>query len=139
VTANTSLASRRALGISLAAYLFAHFVIAAAGQTGSPHFLIERRYLRQAPQPLSLAWLAPLLLIYTFAQFFPAHQTAAEKVSLILVLWIAALTLNSLLNAANDFYEKSKAYNGSASRLPRHCQNFGGAGGGHPQRDADHG
>jgi len=113
VTANTALAAAAALGISLAAYLFARFVIARglvrlAARTSSLNDDIFVKHLN----PFRLAWLAPLLLIYTFAQFFPAHQTAAEKVSLILVLWIAALTLNSLLNAANDFYEKSKTYNG---------------------------
>ncbi len=62
--------------------------------------------------PYRLVWLAPLILFYALAHFFPAYQRYIEVVSLFAILWLAAITLISLLNTVNDVYESSKGYSG---------------------------
>ena len=62
--------------------------------------------------PYRLAWLAPLVLIYIFANFFPAYEKYIETVSLFLILWLAAWTVISLLSTVNDVYEGSKGFSG---------------------------
>ncbi|MFN2144633.1 MAG: mechanosensitive ion channel family protein [Anaerolineales bacterium] len=62
--------------------------------------------------PFRVAWIAPLLLIYGFAYLAPQYQGIVEKIALFLVMWVVALTLNSLLNAINEIYESSPSYNG---------------------------
>ena len=62
--------------------------------------------------PFRIAWIAPLLIIYGFANLAPQYQEIVEKISLFLILWVVALTLNSLLNAINEIYESSPSYNG---------------------------
>ena len=65
-------------------------------------------------KPFRVAWVAPLAIIYAFADLVPAYQQTIEKTTLLLILWISALTLNSLLNAVNTIYESSPSYNGVA-------------------------
>ena len=65
-------------------------------------------------KPFRVAWVAPLATIYAFADLVPAYQQTIEKSTLLLILWISALTLNSLLNAVNTIYESSPSYNGVA-------------------------
>jgi miniconductance mechanosensitive channel len=62
--------------------------------------------------PFRVAWIAPLLLIYAFAYLVPEYQAIIEKATLLLVMWVVVLTLNSLLKAVNDIYESSPAYSG---------------------------
>jgi len=65
-------------------------------------------------KPFRVAWIAPLVIIYAFADIVPMYQQTIEKFSLLLILWISALTFNSLLNAINNIYESSPSYNGVA-------------------------
>ena len=62
--------------------------------------------------PYRVAWLAPLAVIYITAFLFPAYEKFISKTALFLMLWIAIFTLNSILNAVNEIYEKRKSYNG---------------------------
>lgn len=62
--------------------------------------------------PYRVAWIAPLILIYIFAYLAPDYQDSIEKTALFLILWVAALTINALLNAVNEIYESSPSYNG---------------------------
>ncbi|MAT42416.1 MAG: mechanosensitive ion channel protein MscS [Anaerolineaceae bacterium] len=62
--------------------------------------------------PFRVAWLTPFILIYGLAYFFPTIQIILSKVALFFILWISTLTINGLLNAINEIYEKSKHYNG---------------------------
>lgn len=62
------------------------------------------------PYRLSLA--APFLLIYLFAYLFPENQVWISKSALFIMLWLIALTANSLLKAVNQIYEANPNYNG---------------------------
>lgn len=98
---------------SLASFFFSRNVIARgmyylAARTKSQYDDIIVRNLH----PFRIAWLAPLLVIYALAYLFPDYQSVTQKVTLFLVLWLSALTLNSLMNAVNDIYESNKNYNG---------------------------
>ena len=66
------------------------------------------RYLR----PFRVAWLAPVILIYIFADLFPAYQNTIEELSIFLILWISIITFNAILSAANDIYESSPNFSG---------------------------
>ena len=63
-------------------------------------------------RPFRVAWLAPLLLIYSFAYLLPDLQNYVEKASLFLILWVGAVTINALINAANEVYEKRPGFTG---------------------------
>ncbi|NIW46330.1 MAG: mechanosensitive ion channel [candidate division Zixibacteria bacterium] len=65
-------------------------------------------------KPYRVSWIAPLVLIYAFAELIPIYQTVIEKTTLVFILWIAAVTFNSLLNSVNQIYESSPSYNGVA-------------------------
>jgi miniconductance mechanosensitive channel len=62
--------------------------------------------------PYRFSWIAPLLVIYYFATAWPEATTIIRQVVLVLVLWLAVLTINSLLNAVNTIYEASPYYRG---------------------------
>jgi miniconductance mechanosensitive channel len=62
--------------------------------------------------PFRVAWLAPFILVYGLAYYFPAMQVFLSKASLFFILWITTLTISGILNAINEIYENSKHYNG---------------------------
>lgn len=110
---NQMLAALGLLILSLAAFLFARNIIAKgmyylAARTSSKYDDIIVKHLH----PFRLAGLAPLLVIYAFASLFPDYTVIIQRISLLLVLWISALTVSSLLNAVNDIYESNSNYNG---------------------------
>ncbi|NPV56954.1 MAG: mechanosensitive ion channel [Anaerolineae bacterium] len=113
VSQNSLLAAVAAIGISLLTFFFTRNVIARslvmlAARTATKADDIIVRHIK----PYRVALLAPLLLFYAFAQFFPDYRKVVEKASLLLVLWVATLTLQGLLDAINELYEKGKNYNG---------------------------
>jgi miniconductance mechanosensitive channel len=113
VNQNTALALAGLLGLSILLFIFARGVIARglvhlAGLSKNKYDDIIVRHLR----PYRLAWMAPLILVYALADFFPAYQRYIEVVSLFLILWLSVVTVNSLLNAVNQVYESSKGYSG---------------------------
>lgn len=59
-----------------------------------------------------VAWLAPLVLVYAFAYLLPDYQEIIKKLALFLILWLALVTFNSLLNALNEIYESRPSFNG---------------------------
>ena len=63
-------------------------------------------------RPFRIAWLAPLTLLYIFADLVPAYQTIIEKGILFLILWLSAITINALLDALNLVYESSPSFKG---------------------------
>ncbi|MGW8251812.1 MAG: mechanosensitive ion channel family protein, partial [Anaerolineales bacterium] len=110
---NTALALAGLLALSALLFVFTRGVIARgvihlAGLSKNKYDDIIVRYLR----PYRLAWMAPLILIYAVADFFPTYQRYMEGASLFLILWLSVATLNSLLNAVNQIYEGSKGYSG---------------------------
>ena len=99
--------------ISLAAYLLfrflmAHWLTGLAKRSANTFDDILIKHLR----PKLLSWVAPLVVIYISARYFPGQQILISKVSLFIILWIAAITLASLLHAVNIMYEKRKNYSG---------------------------
>jgi miniconductance mechanosensitive channel len=101
------------LAASFLVYLIGRFIVGRAlvslakrTETQYDDMIVARLH------PFRVAWIAPLLLIYAFAELAPDYQIFIEKAALFLVLWVAALTLNSLLDAINEIYESSPAYSG---------------------------
>lgn len=63
-------------------------------------------------RPFRVAWLVPLAAIYAFADLLPGLQRMIEGAALVMITWVVALTLTSLLNALNELYESSPNYTG---------------------------
>lgn len=97
-----------ALLFALARFGIARLLVNLARRTSSK---MDDTLLRHL-QPYRLAWLAPLLLLYTNAGLFPAYQSLVAKVALFGILWLSVMTLSGLLTAANDIYESRPSYNG---------------------------
>lgn len=68
--------------------------------------------LVQKLKPFRVAWLAPLIVIYLFADLAPQYQVVIEKAALFLILWISVFTLNALMDALNAVYESSSQFSG---------------------------
>lgn len=58
------------------------------------------------------AWLAPLVIIYSFAYLVPEYELIIKKVALFLILWVSTLTINSLITAVNEIYESRPNFTG---------------------------
>jgi miniconductance mechanosensitive channel len=63
-------------------------------------------------RPFRLAWIAPLLVIYSSSGLLPDAAEFIRKTVLLLALWLIVITINSLLNAVNSIYEASRSYRG---------------------------
>lgn len=63
-------------------------------------------------RPFRVAWLAPLIVIYIFADLAPAYQSWIETGALFLILWVSIITLNALLDGINLVYERSAGFKG---------------------------
>jgi miniconductance mechanosensitive channel len=59
-----------------------------------------------------VAWFVPVIVIYIFADLFPAYQSLIEQVTLFLILWISIITFNAILSAINEIYESSPNFCG---------------------------
>ncbi|MDX1699459.1 MAG: mechanosensitive ion channel [Melioribacteraceae bacterium] len=57
-----------------------------------------------------IAYVAPVLVIFQFLHLFPDVEDILRKFTGSLILVIFLLIIGSLINAANELYEKSKAY-----------------------------
>lgn len=68
--------------------------------------------LVQKLRPFRVAWLAPLTIIFIFADLAPDYQVIIEKAALFLILWISTLTINALMDAFNAVYESSSQFSG---------------------------
>lgn len=110
---NLPLAIAVVAGVSIVLFIFARYGIARwltslASHTSSKFDDILVRNVR----PSRVAWLAPLVVIYTNAYLFPEYEGWVEKAALFLILWLSVLTLTSTLNAVNEIYEARRNYNG---------------------------
>jgi miniconductance mechanosensitive channel len=65
-------------------------------------------------RPFRFAWIAPLLLTYYFADLVPEGAEFVQQAALFLILWLAVVTVNSLLSAVNAIYEASDLYRGQS-------------------------
>jgi len=68
--------------------------------------------IAQKLRPYRAAWLAPFILLYILAYFSPQYQAIIEKVALFFILWLVAMTVNGLIDAANQVYESSSVFKG---------------------------
>lgn len=104
--------------LSVVVFLIARLVIARglvhlSRRTASRYDDIVVEKLR----PFRFAWIAPLLLTYFSAGLLPQSTELIRDVALFLILWLAVLTINSLLNAANAVYEASDFYQGDSIQV----------------------
>jgi miniconductance mechanosensitive channel len=53
-----------------------------------------------------LAYFAPAIVIYLMASSFPSIEDLIQKITGSLMIFIAAITANSILNAVNDIYNR---------------------------------
>ncbi len=94
----------------IARHLIARGLVYLAKRTENKHddILVDKL------QPFRFAWIAPLLLIYHFANLAPDAADFVRQAVLFLILWLVVATANSLLNAANAIYEASDSYRGQS-------------------------
>ncbi len=99
-------------------FLLLAFIVARAVLARGLTYFAERTktqvddILVKQLRPGRTALLAPLILIYIFAYLIPAYQTVIEIGSLFLILWLSALTINTLLDALNLVHESSSSFRG---------------------------
>jgi miniconductance mechanosensitive channel len=62
--------------------------------------------------PFRVAWIVPLVVLYAFAYLLPEYRIILEKTILFLILWVLAITVNSVITAFNEIYESSPSYSG---------------------------
>jgi len=96
------------IGFFIARFIIARSLVYLAKRTDTQYDDIIVKHLR----PFRVAWLAPVVVIYIFADLFPTYQTTIELFTLFLILWISIITFNAILSAANEIYESSPSYSG---------------------------
>ena len=103
------------LALAVLAYLAARYLVARgltylAGRTENRYddILVAQVRLNR------LAWIAPLLVVYYAAGLLPAAGDLVRKAALFLILWLAVLTIDALLDAINAIYEASGFYKGQS-------------------------
>lgn len=94
----------------IARYLIARGLVYVAKRTENKYDDIVVEELR----PFRFAWIAPLLVIYYFADLLPDVAELVRQGVLFLILWLALITFVSLLNAVNAIYEASDFYRGQS-------------------------
>ncbi|MDH3943106.1 MAG: mechanosensitive ion channel family protein [Anaerolineae bacterium] len=101
------------LVLSLLVYLIARLLI------GRGLYYIARRtksvsddIIVKSLHPFRFAWIAPLLVIYSFAYMLPDYEYYIEQTILFLMLWVVVMTLTSLLDAVNNIYEHRPDFSG---------------------------
>lgn len=92
----------------IARSIIARGLVALAMRTKTRYDDIVVKHLK----PFRVAWLAPLIVIYSFAYLLPQYRTIIEKAALFLIVWALAFTLVSMLNALNEIYESRKSFTG---------------------------
>ena len=115
IEANPQLALPALILVCFLAFLFTHQIVARGiiylskkSENKVDDILVA--HLR----PFRLSWIAPLIILFVSAPYFPQYQTFIFKLSQFFLLWLGLLTLIGVLNAVNDIYEASKNYNGVA-------------------------
>ncbi len=92
----------------LARSVIARGLVALAARTKTRYDDILVKHLK----PFRVAWLAPLVVIYSFAYLLPENRAIIEKAALFLILWVSEFTLISMLNALNEIYESRETFTG---------------------------
>ena len=110
---NLLLAVSVAIILVVFVFLFTRNIIARglihlAGRTATKVDDILVKHLR----PYRIAWLAPLGLIFAFAYLIPDYEGLIKKAALFFILWLSVLTVNALLDALNEIYERRPNFSG---------------------------
>lgn len=63
-------------------------------------------------QPYRVAWFAPLGAIFALAYLAPAYELALRRGALFLIMWVSVVTINGLMDALNEIYERRPGFNG---------------------------
>jgi miniconductance mechanosensitive channel len=113
IAANAGLSLGATVAAILVIYLivrgvFAQAFIYIAGRTKNKYDDILATKLR----PYRVAWLAPFIVLYSFAYLAPTYQIVIQKVALFFILWLSAVTLNALIDSLNQIYESSPSFTG---------------------------
>ena len=66
--------------------------------------------------PFRIAWIVPLLLIYSFSDYFFEPDSVVKRFSLFLIIWVVSYFLTSLFSALNEIYEHRPSYSGVSIR-----------------------
>ncbi|MCW5878603.1 MAG: mechanosensitive ion channel [Anaerolineales bacterium] len=113
--ANPSQAAVAVTVAAVLAFVIARFFIARGliGLTQRTHNQWDDVLVKHL-HPYRLSLMAPLVVVYYFAYFWPDIQPALEKGVLFLALWLAIATITSLLTAVNIIYEGRANYSGVA-------------------------
>jgi miniconductance mechanosensitive channel len=101
------------IGFLIARFLIARGLVYLASRTKSQYDDIIVEKLR----PYRFAWLAPLIVVYNFANLIPSATGVIRQIALFLILWLVIITINALLNAVNAIYEASDAYSGTSIQV----------------------
>ena len=62
--------------------------------------------------PMRISIFAPLVVLYIFAYTLPDIQAIIQNITVVLALWLAVMTINSLMDALNEIYESRETFNG---------------------------
>lgn len=103
-----SIAVLSILGFFIARFIIARGLVYLTEKTETKYDDIVVRHLR----PFRIAWLAPLIVVYIFADLFPAYQVGIERIAIFLILWVTARTILAIFSAANEIYESSPNFTG---------------------------
>jgi len=63
-------------------------------------------------RPYRFAWIAPLLVTYYLATWFPSAVGFLRDLMLLGILWLTVITFNGMFTALNAIYEAGDAYRG---------------------------
>ena len=63
-------------------------------------------------QPFRFAWLVPLVLFYSLANYFALQYTSALSITIVLIIWFLVDLLLAILSGINDAYRHNPRYQG---------------------------
>ncbi len=113
ISANPALALAGAVVLLLIIYLIAR-VVFGRGLLYLTSLTKNKNddIIAQKLKPYRAAWLFPFIALYILAYLSPQYQAVIENVALFFILWLVVLTVNGLINAANQVYESSSVFKG---------------------------
>jgi miniconductance mechanosensitive channel len=115
IEANPTLAYGAAIILSILVFFIVRIILGRglyylAGRTETKYDDIFVKDLH----PFRVAYVAPLIVLYSFAYLLPEYEIIIKQGTLFLILWVIVFTVNSILNAGNKIYESSPSFTGVA-------------------------
>lgn len=110
---NPTQAFGAAIVVGIAAFFITRYIIgrglfrlASRTETLYDDILVDKL------RPFRVAYIAPLMILYSFAYLLPEIENLIQKAALFFTLWVVVITLNSLLSGLNEIYENSPSFSG---------------------------